>query len=214
MSSLFLTQLADLSVFKDPNTGDLSAPSFLGFLGALLAVVNVFGAFAFSGYQSLELRKKEEEERRAVQGQRAAHSHEAHADDPHSSETQRELESVLSNPPRQPSENSPLLREEGDAERSTAITFEPLPLVSASPSFGAYLRSPAFWSLTLLLFAAAGGAEMVMSSVGSMVVSLLAVHANDASQIGKEELKVRTRLVGVLGEFGAGCSFRLAPSYD
>ncbi|CEH15531.1 TRANSPORTER MCH1-RELATED [Ceraceosorus bombacis] len=201
LSSLFLTQLADLPVFKDASTGDLSAPSFLGFLGALLAVVNVFGAFAFGRHRSLVSQQKEEEARQAVERGSASQqsSHQTGHPLPGSETVPAGIAPPTSLPvPEQPSEATPLLRGDVESDCNAPVTPESLPLVSSSPSFRAYLRSPAFWSLTLLLFAAAGGAEMVMSSVGSMVVSLLAVHATDASQIGKEELKVRTRLVGVL----------------
>ncbi|PWN43488.1 MFS general substrate transporter [Ceraceosorus guamensis] len=201
LSSLFLTQLADLPAFKDASTGDLSAPSFLGFLGALLAVVNVFGAFAFGGYHGVVSQQKEEEARQAIE--RASASQESSHQTGHALPGSETVPAGIAPPtslpvPEQPSEATPLLRGDVESDRNAPAMPATLPLVSSSPSFRAYLRSPAFWSLTLLLFAAAGGAEMVMSSVGSMVVSLLAVHATDASQIGREELKVRTRLVGVL----------------
>lgn len=96
------------------------------------------------------------------------------------------------------SETQPLLgstQQEGSSD---------LALTGTGPSAAAYVRSPAFALLFLVLFASAGGAEMVMSSVGSMVVSLLAVHTDAANpEIGRGELKVRARLVGLLGKLAS-----------
>jgi hypothetical protein len=163
LSSLFLTQLAALPTFTDVETGDLDAAHFLAFLGAMLAVVNVLGAFAMGGAP----RRKD-----------APASVAAAADE----------------------EQTPLLRSGATETQASG----PLPYLGAEHhNLGGYVKSPGFLLMCLLVFSSAGGAEMLMSSVGSIVVSIMSMHTLDGTsdpEVGREELRVRARLVGIIGE--------------
>lgn len=81
-----------------------------------------------------------------------------------SSNLRTDLEST---PPSNSTEETPLLNNPTNPSKSI---FPGAPLTS---SLASLLKAPSFLALALLLFVAVGGAEMVMSSVGAMTVSLL-----------------------------------------
>lgn len=71
---------------------------------------------------------------------------------------------------RSSSEETPLLRGDDTMPSSQAPI---LPGVPESQSIFAFLSTPAVWSLGLLMVVGVGGAEMVLSSIGNVVVALL-----------------------------------------
>jgi len=80
--------------------------------------------------------------------------------------------------------------------RSTQDAGMPIPNLTL-PEF---LRTPSAWVLGFVLFAAVGGSEMVMSSIGSMVYSLqsVGVSLQGEDEIGRDILIVRTRQVQLI----------------
>lgn len=108
-------------------------------------------------------------------------------------------------------ESTPLLGAAGQASRPPALLFSTPPSPGVDLRFfrepyltlGQFLRAPAAWMLAFVLFAAVGGAEMVMSSIGSMVVSLKPGGTTECQQdnvrLGKETLAIRAQQVQLLG---------------
>lgn len=184
LSSLFLSSLASLSTFTDSKTGDLNGPKWLTFLGAGLMLVNALAAFGLTAPPPLPTTP-------------------ARPDAPAES---------------QASEASPLLPSAShslDADSSRLSYTTPFATTDVLPqsastgklSIGKFAQVPAVWALALILFASVGGAEMVMSSVGSIVVSLryghldaLAKAGGDDEHLGKETLALRASQVQLIGE--------------
>lgn len=179
LSSLFLSAFASLSYFTDPNTGDLNSPRWLAWLGAALMVTNALSALGLSVPS-------------AESGSTSVAHGDEHAEARHASEA------------------SPLL----GARRQTALVYS-VPFgqrpedftIEPSLTLKEYLSVPSVWIMAVILFAAVGGSEMVMSSIGSMVVSLRATHTmiagdseDDKTRLGKETLALRTQQVQLLGE--------------
>ncbi|PWN22768.1 hypothetical protein BCV69DRAFT_96920 [Microstroma glucosiphilum] len=147
LSSLFLTSVG-ITFFSDHTSGDLRAPSFLSFLGALLGVTNFFSAIFMD--------VKPPQEKAIVDGR--ALEWDTDGEGPHVNERT----SLLST---------------GDREAHEATVERPLlPGVPDSQSVSAFLLSPPVWALGLLMLVGVGAGEMVLSSVGNMVVSLLGNH--------------------------------------
>ncbi|PWN29727.1 MFS general substrate transporter [Jaminaea rosea] len=71
---------------------------------------------------------------------------------------------------RSSSEETPLLHGDDTTASPQALI---LPGVPESQSIFAFLSTPAVWSLGLLMVVGVGGAEMVLSSIGNVVVALL-----------------------------------------
>lgn len=69
-------------------------------------------------------------------------------------------------------ERSPLLANSGE-EESTPSAHPACPGVPQSQSAIAFLMTPSVWALALLMVVGVGAAEMVLGSVGNMVVALL-----------------------------------------
>ncbi|MCO5584992.1 hypothetical protein L7F22_038924 [Adiantum nelumboides] len=178
LSSLFLSAFASLSFFTDPNTGDLNSPKWLAWLGAALMITNALSAFGLSVPE----------------------------------EGQGREEAVF--------ESAQEEEDEPATERTTLLGSRPLPALLWSIPYGRnpsdyprepllslkeYLSAPSVWIMGLVLFAGVGGAEMVMGSIGSIVVSLRAVHTaldgdnqDDKTRLGRETLALRTQQVQLL----------------
>lgn len=131
---------------------------------------------------------------------------------------QRAADQTLSSEHSEHSEASPLLPQSAAFSHLPALKFStPVGLQSSTfcraprLSLGQFLLSPAAWILAFILFAAVGGSEMVMSSIGSMVVSLKSdtlqlgslQSEEDNVQLGREILALRTRQVQLIGKFGS-----------
>lgn len=179
LSSLFLSSIASFAYFTNPTTGDLDSPRWLATLGASLTIINLFSAFGLS--------RPHEQQRSATI----------------STPLEEEASSRLD-------ENTPLLpasntNPAGEALLAYSIPVEftlaqsttsSVPLLTASQ----FLHTPSAWILGFVLFAAVGGSEMVMSSIGSMVFSLQAVKASaqNDEEIGRDTLLARTRQVQLI----------------
>ncbi len=158
LSSLFLTTLGS-HFFVDERSGDLNASAFLTFLAILLAVTNLISTF---GMRVPPLGG--DDQRKPVRKTTLKLSRRAQA--------------------AEENERTPLLRDE-EARHSYASTegagagesaiagASTISLIPKSDSLADFLATPSVWVLALLMFTAVGGSEMVMSSVGNMVVSLL-----------------------------------------
>lgn len=177
LSSLFLSAFASLSFFTDPNTGDLNSPKWLAWLGAALMITNALSAFGLS--VPAEGQEHDDVISETVQGE----------DEPATERTallgSRPLPALLW--------SIPYNRDPSDYPRE--------PLLSLRE----YLSAPSVWIMGVVLFAGVGGAEMVMGSIGSMVVSLRAVHTaldgdnqDDKTRLGRETLALRTQQVQLL----------------
>ncbi|CAO1620323.1 unnamed protein product [Parajaminaea phylloscopi] len=145
LSSLFLTSLGT-RFFSDARTGDLDASAFLSFLGWLLGATNLLSSFFIQLPVATTHRRKPDR------------------DSQHSGEVD-ERTSLF---------ESQVEDGEGDDNEGRSIveatTLSGLP---ESQSTFAFLSTPAVWSLGLLMVAGVGASEMVLSSVGNMVVALM-----------------------------------------
>ncbi|KDN52397.1 MFS general substrate transporter [Tilletiaria anomala UBC 951] len=159
LSSLFLTSIGS-HFFIDATTGDLSAATFLTFLAVLLTITNGVSTFFMLAPEVKPSQAEGVKKKRVTVQDRAV-----------SMLADERLPLLSTNADSDLEENSG-----ADQARSTAnvgASSSSISLVPRSASLRDFLATPSVWILALLMFTAVGGAEMVMSSVGSMVVSLL-----------------------------------------
>lgn len=180
LSSLFLSAFASLSFFTDPNTGDLNSPKWLAWLGAALMITNALSAFGLS------VPEEGNQENDTIRSEQAMQS-----EDQRITETTTLLGAARPLPA--------LLWSIPYGHDPSEYSREPL------LSLREYLSAPSVWIMGFVLFAGVGGAEMVMGSIGSIVVSLRAVHTaleggnqDDKTRLGRETLALRTQQVQLL----------------
>lgn len=203
LSSLLLSSLASLAFFTDPQTGDLDGPKLLAFLGVGLMLVNAIASYGLSSPTAP-----------ASETQAQAHT----ASNGHASESSPLLSSDRPSPAVDV-DASRLAYTSPIATSASVLPQQTAP--SGKLAIHQFAQVPAVWALALVLFAAVGGAEMVMSSVGSIVVSLRYGHVNavaageDKEHLGKETLALRASQVQLIGEstYNTFCLIKIENAY-
>ncbi|UZJ54402.1 hypothetical protein CBS101457_003722 [Exobasidium rhododendri] len=177
LSSLFLSSIASLPFFTDPETGDIDSPRWLASLGASLMIINTLSAFGLS------LPAEEED-------------------------TNLSVIAVLDTS-TQSNETTPLLPGPPSVVASSILAYTTPPNFQGAQDDRAtapvltlveFSKTRSAWVLAFVLFAAVGGSEMVMSSIGSMVYSLQSgkISPQKEEEIGREILITRTRQVQLI----------------
>lgn len=173
LSSLFLSSIASLSYFANPATGDLDSPRWLASLGAFLMIINLFSAYGLSVPTIGTPNQITAAETQTEDTPLLVGQTTPHGDVLLAYTTPRDV-----SPPS-----------------SQAIQSTP-PLLTLRQ----FICTPSAWVLGFSLFAAVGGSEMVMSSIGSMVFSLLYANVEnlDDEELGRDTLLIRTRQVQII----------------